>query len=458
MSLINDIRKKVNSEFEKTLKAQTVSDKKEQFGSVSFAVSAVPRIVEKKNTEWVEYGEGNLYPQQLDELSKKSAIHGAIIKTASDMISGNGFLINGAKTKEESEAILKSNPNEAKEYQAFLDNKFDSMSIEKIKNHLAIDLKKHGAYCFEVVWNKDFTKIARIKYISVKNIRAGKLQDGKVKSFWYSRDWANIKKTEFTPKELFAFDKTDKKNYNQIVYEKLGVEDYYGEPDYMQGIDWINIDYQLGIFHLSNIENGMNPSLLWEFFKEPAGENAKQDVMDDIRRNYKGASKAGRHIVLFNNGSENAAKVGPIQVNNLDKQLLNLAELSDKKILTAHELTSPLLAGISVSGQIGGNIELEKAYNVYDKTRIAPYRLMLSASFQQVLDVNGIPFKIQINPFDPFTQDSVKGSGSLLTDAINSLSPLVANKVLESMTADEIRQFIGLGAATQPLKPPTPEQ
>ena len=161
MSLINDIRKKVNSEFEKTLKAQTVSDKKEQFGSVSFAVSAVPRIVEKKNTEWVEYGEGNLYPQQLDELSKKSAIHGGIISTVSDLIAGDGFLINGAKTKEESDAILKSLPAETQaKYKAFLENRFDSMSAIEVKEAISVDLKKHGGYYTELIWDKDFKSIA----------------------------------------------------------------------------------------------------------------------------------------------------------------------------------------------------------------------------------------------------------------------------------------------------------
>ena len=403
MSLINDIRKKVNSEFEKTLKAQTVSDKKEQFGSVSFAVSAVPRIVEKKNTEWVIYGEDNLYPQQLDELSKKSAIHGGIISTVSDLIAGDGFLINGAKTKEESDAILKSLPAETQaKYKAFLENRFDSMSAIEVKEAIAVDLKKHGGYYTELIWDKDFKSIARIKYIPYKNVRVGKMSEGKIKSFWHSRDWANYKKDEFAPKELFAFDETDKKNYNQILYRKRGQDEYYGEPDYMQGIDWINIDYQLGLFHLSNIENGMNPSLLWKFYKVPPSENAKQEILDDIRRNYKGANKAGKHITLFSDGKELAADVAPVQVNNLDKQLLNLAELSDKKILTAHKLTSPLLAGISVSGQLGGNVELEKAFNIFDKSRVLPYRNMIDRDYQRILDINGVGITIKTNPFNPF--------------------------------------------------------
>lgn len=399
MSLIENIRK----EFKKTNEPVKSQSKDSSTGYVDFGITAMPRIIEKKNTDFVMYGEDNLYPQKLEELSRKSPIHGAIIKTASDMISGDGFLINGAKSKEESDAAVKSLPAEVlSTYKLFLENKFDSMSIEQVKDHLAADLKKQGQYCYEMIYNQDWNKIARVKYIPVKNIRAGKMQDGKVKTYYYSRDWENYKKKEYEPKELYAYDKDDREHYNQLVFEKLGTEDYYGEPDYIQGIDWIQIDYQMGLFHLSNIENGMNPSLLWRFFKRPATENDKQEVLDDIRMNYRGANKTGKHVVLFSDGKELAAEVGPIQTNNLDKQLLLLAELCDKKILTAHELTSPLLAGISVSGQIGGNLELEKAYNIYDKTRIAPYRKMLNNSFQKILDFNKIPVKQEINPFNPF--------------------------------------------------------
>lgn len=393
MSVIDNIRK----ELKKISEPKKITNSKESFGEVSFAITSIPRIIEKKNTDYVSYGEDNLYPQQLDDLSRRSSIHGAIIKTASDMISGQGFLVDG-KSKEESDIIIEND----KELKVFLENPYDSMTVDEVKNNLALDLKKHGAYCYEWIWNKEFTKPARIKYIPVRNVRAGKESEGKVKTYYYSKDWANAGKAGNKPKELFVYDLKDKENYSQIVYEKLGSDDYYGEPDYIQGIDWINVDYQMGLFHLSNIENGMNPSLLWRFFKKPATENDQQEIMDDIRKNYKGAAKTGKHIVLFSDGRDNAAEVSPVQTNNLDKQLLLLAELADKKILTAHKLTSPLLAGISISGQLGGNIELEKAYNIYDKSRIEPYRKMISRSFTKRINDCKINHTLQINPFNPF--------------------------------------------------------
>jgi hypothetical protein len=49
--------------------------------------------------------------------------------------------------------------------------------------------------------------------------------------------------------------------------------------------------------------------------------------------------------------------------------------------------------------------------------------------------------KLSLPPLDAETS----AGASMITDAINSLSPLVANKVLESMTPNEIRALIGLG-------------
>ena len=109
MNIIDNIRK----EFDRTLKVATNQSEKQQFGAVNFGVTAMPRIVEKKNADYVSYGEDNLYPQQIEELSKQSAIHGAIIKTAGDMIAGDGFLIDGAVTIEESQAKLLAKPEQA---------------------------------------------------------------------------------------------------------------------------------------------------------------------------------------------------------------------------------------------------------------------------------------------------------------------------------------------------------
>jgi hypothetical protein len=390
MSLIDELRARLKKEPKKV----------DSVDYLEFGITDTPRIVEKKGHDWVFYGEDNLYPLKISDFKHGSAIHNSILKTASKMIAGDGFLINGAKTPEES--LLKYNslePAVRSAYDLFLSNKYNKLNIEKIKRKLAGDLKEYGAYCYEVILNNEKNKIATVKYVDVKNIRAGKMENDEVKSYWYCRDWSEWRKNK--PKEIKAFD-VNNKDLNQLVYEKIGNLEYYGEPDYSGALTWIQVDFQMGIFHLSNLENGMNPSIKLQFYKVPSTETDKQNILNDIKRAWVGPKNTAKHMVFFSDGKELAPDVSPITPSGLDKQLVLLAELCDKKILTGHQLTSPLLAGVSISGQLGGNVELEKAFKIYDKVVIAYYRNMIAESFQKILEFNKIPVNIEINPFNPF--------------------------------------------------------
>lgn len=394
MNIIQELRNKLKKELKSS---QT------HFESVEMGFSEVPCVVEKRGVDWVSYGDDNLFPMKLSDLKYGSGSHNAIISTAADMISGDGYLIDGAKTKEESELKYNALPVEIKTaYDLFLKNPNGGMSLEKVKKKLSFDVKEQGAYCYEVIYNNDFTKIPVIKYVDIKNIRPGKKVNDKVESYWYSRDWSKPNHKDYKPTEIFAYDIEDKEHMNQLVFDKVGNLEYFGVPDYIGGVRWVYIDMLMGIFHHSNIENGMNPSMKFQFYKLPSSEQDKQNILTEIKRRYTGASKTGRHMVFFSEGKELAPLIEPIPVSGLDKQLLLLAELCDKKILTAHKLTSPLLAGISIAGQLGGNTEIEKAFKIYDKTRIEPYRKMIDESIQDKLDFNKIGVKIKTNPFNPF--------------------------------------------------------
>lgn len=398
MSVIDEIRTRLKKELKPTLGSST-----NEVGHVEMAISEIPKICEKRGVDWVMFGEDNLWPKRISDLKYGSAIHNAIISAASDLIAGDGFLINDAATKEES--LLKYNsltPDLKKEYDRFLKNPTNPLTIEQITKKLSFDLKEQGAYCYEVIYNNDFTKIPAIKYVDVKNIRAGKMENDKVVSYWYCRDWGNYKLKEFKPKEIPAYDPDNKESLNQLVYEKIGGLEYYGEPDYIGALTWVQIDFQMGIFHMSNLENGMNPSMHLQFYKLPSDETDKARILSDIRRSFVGANKTGKHMVSFSEGKELAPKYEALQTNNLDKQLIILAELCDKKILTGHKLTSPLLAGISISGQMGGNTEIEKAFKIYVNTRISPYSKMIANSYQKILDFNKADIKLKINPYNPF--------------------------------------------------------
>ncbi len=356
----------------------------------------------KRGDDWYRYGDEDNTPVYLESLSNGSAIHGAILKTKSLMASGDGMLIGNAKSVEES--LINYNaltPLQKAELKYIEENKLTGVTLQQTKDLIADNYCIQGAFAYLVVWNKDFTKIASYKFISTKYLRAEVTEkfEKPSKYYYYEGDFNKARKSDF--EEYYVYDQKDRQHYNQIVFEKDS-DKVYGTPSYIGAIDWINVNIQMGLFHKSNIENGMNPGLHFKFYTLPESDEEKDSIIRNIKKNWMGAINTGRFVPTFSPSKDLAMDVEPIETSNLDKQLLNLSELSDRTILSGHQLSSPLLAGISVSGQIGGNVELKTSFQLWNKMIIAKMRQKIDNSLQKhIFDINVKGVKINTNPFNP---------------------------------------------------------
>jgi hypothetical protein len=80
---------------------------------------------------------------------------------------------------------------------------------------------------------------------------------------------------------------------------------------------------------------------------------------------------------------------------------------------------------------------------------IRPKQETLLNSIDKILAVNGVSLDLEfvgLNPLDSDGDLTNSETSNKVIEGINSLSPLVANKVLESMTPNEIRSLVGLPA------------
>lgn len=406
---------------------------------VQFALAPLPIIKELPGKEWVYYGADNLYPYHLKRLINQSPTQGAIIKGKAGMMSGDGLLINGTMTTQESDALIKTLPNDIKAlFDVFIKNPNGKHSLNDIIYKLCLDYQTYGAFAIEVVWSMDFTKIVTMKYVEVMNVRSGKLCNNKVEEYWYSRDWNYYTKDGFIPKPIVAFNPLDKENYNQLIYITNGTLEYYGDPAYSEGMSWVEIEGKLANFHLSNITNGFAPSMALKFYQKPGSPEQQQVIMKGIQKQYGGTGNAGRVMVFFSDGKDLAPDISDIPVSNLDKQYQSVNDLTIQSILTSNQVTSPLLFGISTPGQLGGNTELATAYQIFNSSVIEPDRKKLEAVLNMILEINGTGITISILPFNPLIDNTGNNTSKLLD------SPIFITKVLENMTADEIRKLAGL--------------
>ena len=100
--------------------------------------------------------------------------------------------------------------------------------------------------------------------------------------------------------------------------------------------------------------------------------------------------QADNFIVSWVKKEEDAPKFTPLDIANLDKTVDVLSRLNDAKILTAHNITSPTLFGVMVSGKLGGTgNELVTAYQIFRATETLPNREIILGGINRILSTTG---------------------------------------------------------------------
>jgi hypothetical protein len=119
--------------------------------------------------------------------------------------------------------------------------------------------------------------------------------------------------------------------------------------------------------------------------------------------------------------------------------------LNTEQICFSHTI-DPILMGIRTTGSLGGGADIKQAYVIFEKNVVMELRQQVVTIFNEILTIARIPAEFTINNFQIINETIVEldGDSSKTNDALNSLSPLVATKVLETMTINEIRALASL--------------
>jgi hypothetical protein len=179
------------------------------------------------------------------------------------------------------------------------------------------------------------------------------------------------------------------------------------------------------------------------------------EMQDQISQEVLGkltGSQGRKVIVSFNDNAENKTTVEDIPLNDAPDHYTYLSEECLRKIMLGHNVTSPLLFGIATSTGFSSNAdELRNSTILFENMVIKPFQDLLIANLDRILAFNGISLKLYfatLNPLDADGDLTTNNEKKRLLESINNLSPLVANKVIESMTPNEIRSIVGLPAET----------
>ena len=338
---------------------------------------------EKSMKGFVQYGIYNDFPEYLIYLFNNSAINNTAIHATVDAIVGEGLVCNQTNLLDEANS--------------------EGESWNNIFKKISLDYKLYGGFALEIICSKDRSRIAEIYHIDFSWLRAKeKNERGKIPGYYISDEWAekyrfggaaggynqaastgmlpdlpflpvfNAKKKNEEPKQLFV--------YNPY---RPG-QRYYPLPDYVGALRVIDLDSEVDNFHISNIKNGLAPSLAITTFTN-ADPDQRNEIESMLRLQYQGSGNAGQLMYMDVDSPENAPIITPINGNGSDDYYIAINDMVREKILTAHRITSPEIFGIMTPGKLGGKDEVTDAYLLFLNTVIRPYQQILLSEIENFL-------------------------------------------------------------------------
>ena len=419
---------------------------------LTFAEARQPEFKEKKGVDggYIKYGENNDYPEYIVDLYNKSSKHSAIIKSKVHYITGNGW----------------SGEPDA---QAFIDKANRVESLNDLTRKVSLDVEIFGGAYLEVIWDLA-GNIAELWHCDYVKIRTNKDNT----QYWYKEDW---KDNKIKPLIVAAFNPKQPTG-KQILYIKeyrpnIGI---YGLPSYFAALNYIESDIEVSKHILGNAQTGFSASKLITLPNGEPNDEEKRNVDNRLRKTYSGAD-GKKYMIAFVNDISRKPVVDDLGTSDLTKEDFGrVDELIQTNIFSGHQVTTPSIMGIAEAGKLGSRTEMRDGYEIFKNTYVNAKQMHLESVFNMLAKYKNVTTEIKIIPTEPIgiefseqiisqnmTKDEIReklnlpilqadasSSAQRVVDGITALSPLVANKVLESMTPDEIRALIGLPSTTVP--------
>jgi hypothetical protein len=351
---------------------------------INLSSYTTPKITEVKNKDWVAYGEDNNYFQYLIDRYNGSPTNNAIINAISAMVFGKG--------------LDATNSNQKPDEYAKMVSLFNNDCVRK----LCYDLKLMGQCAMQVIYSKDRKSVAQVEHFPVETLRAEKANDkGEIEAYYYFNDWSKYRPQD-RAKRIPAFGMSNENIEIMYVKPYRAGFFYYSSVDYQGGLQYCELEEEIGNFHLNNILNGMSPSMLINFNNGVPNEEERELIEQRIYQKFSGTSNAGKFILAFNDNAETAANIEPVQLSDAHQQYQFLSEESTRKIMVSHRIVSPMLIGIKDQTGLGNNAdELKTASILLDNTVIRPFQHLLIDAFDQILAVNNISLNLYFKTLQP---------------------------------------------------------
>ena len=326
---------------------------------------------------WVVYGPDNLYPNYVIDLYESAPVHGALTTSIIEMITGKEFAPNP---------------------------QVEQYNLNSIRGDISYDLKLQGGFHLEVILTVDKTDIAAINHLPFESCRMAyaENEDG-IQIFtgiYFCKDWSRANKKGYEPRFIPKMTQgSEEPRQSFWHFTKLTKSRAYPKPDYEKSLTWIEVEKQIGIYHMNNLLNGLFPAFMIHMMNGQKDPEEAAQIKKDFEKRL-GAENAGGFMMTFNESGSEAPKVDTFPISDADKQYQFLSGESTSKIMIGHRVTSPLLFGIrGEGGGLGSNKdEMVAGYKLFFSQVIEPFQCFICDGLEQLFAIRGIQTQFSIVP------------------------------------------------------------
>ena len=345
-----------------------------------------PVIVENNKNEWVEYGEDNNYYQFLIDRYSNSATNNAVINNICRLIFGQGLTATDSAMK----------PNEWAQLLSIL--KEDDL------RRIIFDLYALGQCALQIHYDKGHKAITRAFHTPIQLLRPEKCnQDGDIVGYFYSDNWSDPKK--YVPKRFDAFG-TSKKEV-EILYlapYSAGMK-YFSNVDYQGGIDYAYLEEKIAEYLINEVENSFAPTSIVNFNNGTPTDEMKDEISASVIGKLTG-SKGKKVVISFNENEATKTTIDTVPLQDAANHYSYLSDESTFKILRSHNVTTPLLFGVSVATGFSSNAdEMKTGALLFENMVIKPKQQMIVEMVKKILSFNGVSLNLRFKTLNPLQGD-----------------------------------------------------
>lgn len=401
-------------------------------GRASFSEVINTEATEKKVQGRINWGEDNCYPYDLEAYRQDNPIHGGIINQKITYMSAAGVDIVGL------------DPVLAEQVQEIIPEIVDDFEM---LNGFAVIFKKSGK-----TWVTEQIDVASVRYMceghffevsddwTTKSQSLEKTNYRKIKDICYA-----VLEGDEADEELLFFAKIKPKQ-RRLKNKKITLG-YYPIPNYVGATVSILAGIEQSYFTYSETRNGFKGGTLIGMNNGmPPTEEAADEIADKIKEEATNRETQGGIIVSFSDGADNAPTVQQLNGNDLDKRYTESRKDIRDEIMIGHQAGSPTLFSVNSASMFGTKEEMETAYALFSNNYVNKRQKFIADAMEWAfarIGMKGVKLTFKKYVLS-LTQEADDDNRTLRQ--INSMSPLVANKVLDSMSRDEIRQLAKLAA------------